>query len=150
MIRATAVFLLACALLFGTMGCGMVVKKEMAVSIDVNALQAGIDKAAATPPTTMTAAEASTILERNAKQFQTYANAKTVNAFEYMFDAKKSILVNGAYAQLLDNASILSTEARIRSQSGLVSVEWLRSAVVKESVLMEDVKHAKDGTRSQE
>lgn len=136
------------ALVFLACGCGgMMAKEPMKVSIAVNAVQAGLDQEKAKSGT-MTDPEAVVVLTKNAATFATYAGGKTVNLFEYLFSKDKSILVNGKYAFLLDNTSILAAETVLRASSGLMPPGWTQLMVGKEAVVLIDVKAALDGKRS--
>lgn len=128
-------------------GCGMVANDAMKVSIDLNAIQAAIDKDKASSGE-MSYQEAQSALTRNAATFQGYAAAKTLNFFEFLFNKNKGLLVNGEYAQRLDNANILAAETLLRVNSGNVPDGFPQEAVIKESVVLIDVKMAKDGKRS--
>ena len=128
-------------------GCGMMANKEMGLAIDVVACQAAIDLDKAKDGT-MDSTEAVTVLTRNTEAFALFASAKTLNLFEFWFSADHGLLVNGEYAQRLDNTFILAAETLIRATGAAQPVEWLRKAVEMESKVLIDIKAAKDGKRS--
>lgn len=145
--RKVAMAVLALVVL-ASAGCGgMYCKAGMAQTIDANAIQAGIDKGLVVVGA-MTDAQATLILKDNALKFAAYADAKTVNLFEYLF-GKATILVNGEYAERLDRARVLSATTATRADLPETSIGFRYAAVIEESDVMGYVKDAKDGRRSQ-
>ena len=137
------------AVLASEVGCsGLMAKKEMAAIIDSNAVTATVQRELAVTGT-LTDAAATKILTDNAGIFAGYACVKTVNAFEYMFNEDKKILVNGEYAERLDKANALAAETLMRAGLPNATPEFRRQAVIRESNVLIMIKDARDGRRSE-
>ncbi len=136
-------------LLASSMGCsGLMAKGDMAVIIDENALTAVVQRELAASGV-MTDAAAMQALGTNAGIFSSYASAKTVNAFEYLFSADKKLLVNGEYAERLDKANALAAETLARASRPDMAPELRRLFVIRECNTLKMIKDAKDGRRSE-
>lgn len=125
-------------------GCsGLQASRELSMKIDANAAL-GTANMATVVALSMPLDQAKAEIVNNAARFQSYADAKTVNYFAFLFGGK-AMWCNGVYAPLIDNYAVLAQESAKRLN--LYDQASANALLQREYAGLQKIKNAKDGVK---